>query len=250
MTKGMKVVLVPVLSMLIALTITATALAVHARPKSATPTRVSLVPAHKPCAAPNNTHNPILALPSCSPAVEESSLLTMPAPDRAPPFNLPSTGAAYFQLKAYCTNAQALPCTAVGDQLDNEFSLVFSGILCKTANPGGCTAAGATYNGTVGLGSTALRITDHQNSAPPTGTMVDIAGFFNSTCVNGNCSVVTSADAFFGGNAVVEGGRANWEFVGLSASLHAFDIYDEGLDGNFSATADNQVFLRAGLFDP
>jgi hypothetical protein len=38
--------------------------------------------------------------------------------------------------------------------------------------------------------------------------------------------------------------------LGLSASLHAFEIYVEGLNGNFSATADNQVFLRAGPFDP
>jgi hypothetical protein len=243
-----------VLALALSLAITTTALASHARPKAATPTRISLVPAHKQCTSPTNTHNAPFALPSCSPVVEESLLLTMKAPDRAAPYNGGATGAAYFQLKVYCTDAAAPPCTTnPGDQLDDEFQLVFTGIVCKAGNGGGCTGAGALYNGSIGLSSTAIRITDHLNSPSfggPTGTMVDIGGFFNATCVSGNCNITTSADTFFAGNVVQEQSRANWEFIGLSSSLGAFEVYDEGLDGNFAASADNKVFLRAGLFNP
>ena len=39
----------------------------HVRPAGATPFRVPLVPAAKHCTAPNRTHGPPLAFPSCNP---------------------------------------------------------------------------------------------------------------------------------------------------------------------------------------
>jgi hypothetical protein len=45
----------------------------YPRPEGATPLRVPLVPAYKPCAAPNGTHGAPLAFPSCGPPVTQSS---------------------------------------------------------------------------------------------------------------------------------------------------------------------------------
>jgi hypothetical protein len=67
----------------------------------------------------------------------------------------------------------------------------------------------------------------------------------NGTCASGNCNMTFSPDTFFGGNAVIEQKRANWELVGSEA----FDVYDEGLDGTFGSV-DDKVFLRPGLFNP
>ena len=55
--------------------------ATHPRPKGATPLRVSLVPAFNACTAPNRTHGPPLAFPSCNPPVQSSSAVTIGSPD-------------------------------------------------------------------------------------------------------------------------------------------------------------------------
>ena len=53
----------------------------YPRPKGATPVRVPLTVAYKPCASPNRTHGPPLAFPSCNGPVPESSWLTVGTPD-------------------------------------------------------------------------------------------------------------------------------------------------------------------------
>src|SRR5687768_3613765 len=53
----------------------------HPRPKGATPISVSVVPAYNACAAPNRTHGPPLAFPSCNPPVQSSNSLTIGSPD-------------------------------------------------------------------------------------------------------------------------------------------------------------------------
>ena len=55
--------------------------AAHPRPKGATPISVSMVPAYNACAAPNRTHGPPLAFPSCNPPVQSSNSLTIGSPD-------------------------------------------------------------------------------------------------------------------------------------------------------------------------
>jgi len=250
-----------VLSVAVSLAVTTAALASHARPKGATPTRISYVPAHKACVAANDVHRGSLPFASCSTkggtgaVVEESSLLTMKAPDRAAPFNGAPDGTGYFQAKVYCTDATAIPCTTnAGDELNDLFTLGLTGIWCKAANGGGCSASNTLYNGTVGLSGMAIRITDHLSSvlgSNPTGagTMFDfgIGSFLTANCVSGNCNMNFSADSLLGGpNSVPEQSRANWEFV----SPGGFDVYEEGLDGSFGNDADNKVFLRPGLFNP
>src|SRR5688572_9338293 len=63
------------------LVFTAPVQATHPRPKGATPVRVSLVPAFNACTAPNRTHGPPLAFPSCSPPAQSSAYLTVGTPD-------------------------------------------------------------------------------------------------------------------------------------------------------------------------
>lgn len=53
----------------------------YARPKSATPVRVSLVPAYAACSAANRTHGPPLAFASCTPPQQASAQLTVGTPD-------------------------------------------------------------------------------------------------------------------------------------------------------------------------
>jgi hypothetical protein len=244
-------ILIVLLSVTVSLAVTTAALASHARPKGATPTRISLVPAHKACVAPNQAHQGSLALPTCTSVVEESSLLTMKAPDRTAPFNAGATGSGYFQAKVYCTDATAVPCTTNGgDQLDDMFTLALTGVWCKAANGAGCTASNTLYSGYVGLSTMAIRVTDHLSpmlGSNPTGvgTTTDLGNFLGVTCASGNCNMTTSADTFFGGSAVQEQRRANWEFVGSGA----FEIVDEGLDGVIGSI-DDKVFLRPGLFNP
>ena len=55
--------------------------ATHPRPVGASPIRVSMVPAYNACAAPNRTHGPPLAFPSCNPPVQSSTALTIGSPD-------------------------------------------------------------------------------------------------------------------------------------------------------------------------
>ena len=47
--------------------------ATHPRPVGASPLRASMVPAYNACAAPNRTHGPPLAFPSCNPPVQSST---------------------------------------------------------------------------------------------------------------------------------------------------------------------------------
>ena len=49
----------------------------YARPKGATPLRVSLVPAYRACTAPDRTHGAPLAFGSCAAPAQVSSSLTV-----------------------------------------------------------------------------------------------------------------------------------------------------------------------------
>ena len=57
----------------------------YPRPKGATPSMyLSLVPAYKPCTAPNRTHGPPLAFGSCNPPQPGSTYLTVGVGDGSP----------------------------------------------------------------------------------------------------------------------------------------------------------------------
>jgi hypothetical protein len=58
-----------------------TVVARYARPKGATPIRVSLVPSFRSCTSPNRTHGGPLDFDSCGPPAQQSTGLTVGTPD-------------------------------------------------------------------------------------------------------------------------------------------------------------------------
>jgi hypothetical protein len=70
---------------------------------------------------------------------------------------------------------------------------------------------------------------------------VDVPCAATPAAVGATCSVLTTLDALYPG-VVVEGARAVWQ-------LGAIEVLDGGPDAN-TATPDNGVFLRPGLFVP
>ena len=240
----------------------------YARPKSATPSTVRLVPAFNQCTATNSNHGAPLALPSCNPPAQSSSYLTFNAPDRLAPFNTTANGTAQVILKTTCVssinppveNGDVPPCNAnAGDQLDVKITSSLSDVRCVGA--GGqalCTAgAGSLYSGKV-LIRTTLRITDRSNG--PTlnpGTVNDSALNVGFQCTSGSCSTNTSVDAVYP-NIAQEVRRGVW-------GLSQVEVLDGGLDGNLVAApapttgvcppacqgnGGETVFLRQGLFIP
>jgi len=245
-----KVLVALVLGCLVGLLTASTAFASHARPKSATPLNIRLVPAFAQCSGSSPagmTHGPPLAVPSCSPPDELSNFLTATAPDRPAPYNLGADGTAVISLAVTClvpgtttsvTGAGATPpCSDPGDQEDVKVTNASTGVRCVTVS-GGCAAAAALYNGKV-LGTSQIRITDHYNAITPNpvgvdcsdttscvATSIDLPFDIGAQCTSGSCNYVTSADLTVPG-AVLEQKRA---VVGLGQ----ITVYDAGADGDLA----------------
>lgn len=220
--------------------------ATHPRPKSASPIQASLVPAYNQCTAPNRTHGPPLAFPSCNPPVQSSTSLTVGSPD--------ANGAAANSVASIKIKV-IVGVPGPPDDSDVSLSGSVTDVRCLPGNSA-CgnanTAAGADYIGE--LQTTAqIRITDHWNAVAPGGgtdpaTVVDIPFPVNTTCANtagtgtgGVCTTSTSANAVVPG-AVKDGKRAIIE-VGQIQAL------DGGTDG-VVATSPNTVFATQGIFIP
>ena len=226
--------------------IASVASATHPRPKGATPLRVSVVPAFNACTAPNRTHGPPLAFPSCNPPVQSSASITVGTPD--------ANGAA--------ANAEAsvkleVIVGAPGPPDDSDVAITSSGtdIRCKagTTACGAANAAdGADYTGAI-QGNATIRITDHFNAVAAgggtdPGTVVDIpfpvgaaCASTASTAIGSTCTAVTSANATVPG-AVKDGKRAIVEVGQIT-------ITDGGPDG-VVATTPNTLFGVQGIFIP
>ncbi len=227
-----------------------TAQASHPRPKGASPFRTSLVPAFEPCSAPNRTHGPPLAFPSCNPPAQTSGQATVGAPDA-------NGGAANFSgsfiLQVYVGVPGPPDDSDVGLKLNlTDVRCVPTGARCGAAN----AAGPADYSGEIGL-RYPIRFTDHWNAVAPGGgtdpaTMQDAeitlepfgipcAGTA-STSIGSTCIVNTSYNAFHPG-LIKDGKRLNEE-------IGDFQVYDGGADGDSSTPGDNTVFLRSGVFIP
>jgi hypothetical protein len=227
----------------------ASAHATHPRPKGATPTRMPLVPAHAACAAPNRTHGPPLASPSCNPPAQTSAQATVGTPD-AVGGAANSTG--YLRL-AYlpCLGGNCFPqYDDMGiDIAINDVRCVPTGARCGTANASGP----ADYSGEMRASFT-VRLTDHENATSPGGGIdpatvqaftIDVPGSCvqsGSTSTGSACSSNTSMNAVIPG--AVEGDRREvWALVTVR-------IFDGGADGQGDTPADNTVFMRPGVFIP
>ena len=181
--------------------------------------RVALVPAFNSCGtptaedpapgAPNSTHAPPLAAPSCTPPAMKSTTATT---------GIAGAGEGKVRLDVFCTDGAAPPCLNAGDQEDINLVVQMSDVRCVVAVPGACAAPGADYTGTL-IGRSIFRVSDHSSGSPPTGpcgissgaspcttaTMNDITFSIAVPCSdnggpNGaSCSVSTTIDTITGG---------------------------------------------------
>jgi hypothetical protein len=213
----------------------------YARPKGATPVRISLVPAYNACATPNRLHGPTLAFASCTPPVQSSSTLTVGTPD-ANGASPNSTASVRF-----------LSVTGnVATEADEANVNLVTAISDVRNNP-----ALTDYTGSVMM-STTIKITDNRNSdeMPEPGTTQSFPFQWSVPCVatvdstkGSDCNLATSADALLPG-AVAESRRTQWE-------LGQVAVMDAGPNGTgvnacppTCGNGDETVFMKEGIFIP
>jgi len=244
--KRMALPLALALGALAAMMFASVANATHARPKAASPIVASMVPAYNACAAPNRTHGPPLAFPSCNPPVQSSGSITVGTPD--------ANGAAANSVGSIrLAVIQGVP--GPPDDSDVSIKANITDVRCKagTAACGAANAAdGADYTGEV-QGNATIRITDHFNAVAPGGgtdpaTVIDVPFPVNASCtatgstaIGGTCAVTTTANAVVPA-AVKDGKRAIVE----TAQIQVFDGGSDGVMG----TAPNTLFEVQGIFIP
>ena len=219
--------------------------ATHPRPKSASPIKMSLVPAYNQCAAPNRTHGPPLAFGSCNPPAPASAQATVGTPDA---FGGAANSAGHLRL-TYAPEIAPYDPHILIDILLNDVRCMPTGARCGAANASGPS----DYSGEMRFSFT-FRLTDHFNGTAPgggtdTATVQDFTIEHSwpcmqsgSTSTGSTCGLDTSLNTFIPG-AVRDGKRATWGLAGAP-------IDDGGADGDGDTTDDNAVFMRPGVFIP
>lgn len=225
----------------------------HPRPTSATPIRMSLVPAYAACASPNRTHGPPLEFASCNPPAQTSAQATVGTPGA---LGGGANATGYLRVVGFPSvppdpdSSDVLIETAL-----NDVRCVPTGSRCGAANATGP----ADYSGEMRFSLT-FRLTDHWNAIGPDPAGADAATVQDftvelpwmcvqseSTSTGSTCHVVTTLVTMFQspfqGDAVKENKRMVW-------ALEAVRIFDGGPDGDAGTTADNTVFARPGIFVP
>lgn len=171
----------------------------YARPKGATPLRVSLVPTYQACTTPNKTHGAPLAFPSCNPPLAQlNSGITIGVGD-GDPLAAKSIGSVRFDL---------VP-GAPGPPDDSDVHIRFS--LTNVWNRSNST----DYTDQL-TASVPIRLTDTNGTSAA--TTQDFPFAFNVQCqatadttVGGACQLTTTADSVLPGSAP-EGNRSIWAF--------------------------------------
>jgi Tol biopolymer transport system component len=205
----------------------------YARPKGASPLRLSLVPAYDPCTAPNRTHGAPLSFGSCAPPQLSSTSLTTGSPDA-------NGRGARMNANLLLTVAPGNPATPA-DEADVQITTHVNDVANKDLTD---------YTGEL-RPRLSFQITDKQNSGPaPAATGVEYVLEFDVPCVSdpsptagSDCSSITTVDSIVPG-AVKETNRAIWQSSGRVL------VYDGGADGDGATTGDNTVFLAQGVFIP
>jgi hypothetical protein len=247
MRRFIRPVIVSGIAGLLCLLTVAPAQATHPRPAGATPMRMSLVPGYAACGAPNRTHGPPLAFPSCNPPVQTSAQATVGTPDAF-------GGAASFTGFIRYDVLRGSPDPSDFSDVIVEMGLTGvrcapAGVMCGSANASGP----ADYSGEVQFAWT-TRMSDHFNAVAPGGgnhpaTVQDASieravacAETASTSTGSTCNVTTTVNAIIPGS-VKHIKRSVWEYADVR-------VYDGGADGDGDTTADNTVFLRPGVFIP
>jgi hypothetical protein len=209
----------------------------YPRPRGASPVAVTLVPAYTPCVAPNRTHGPPLAFPSCNPPNQSSTSITVGSPD--------ANGAP-----ANFTSNLKLRVLRSGTASDVAITGSVADVRCR-AGTSACGAANAAdgpdYSGLL-RAVLSLRITDRGAGDSPA-TVVDLdfpaewsCAPTGSSSIGSSCPLSTSAEALLPGS-VPEGERSIWEVAQVV-------VWDGGPDGVSATPAGGNVFLRQGVFIP
>jgi TolB protein len=202
----------------------------YARPKSATPLRVSLVPAYTPCTTPNRHHGPPLAFDSCSPPAQASSYLTVGTVD--------ANGAAEQSVGTVSVKAIPGDPATPADESDVRIETSITDVRQK--------AGLADYAGEL---STVLRVrlTDRYSGGAqtvqdfPLEVTVPCAAT-GDTAIGSDCSLITTTDTISPG-AVPESKRSVW-------AIDKVDVFDGGPDAIGSTSAGNTLFVTQGVFVP
>ena len=200
----------------------------YPRPRSATPLRVSLVPAYERCTAANRTHGAPLAFASCNPPAQSSSALTVGTPDA----NGPAANSVGSVRLSWMGELPIDP--GNGDQGDVRIQVSVTDVRNRSDL--------TDYSGELRV-SAARRITDKLNTPHPGGpgpaTVRDDTFTFDVPCTptpatgtGSACSLTTTADTLVPGT-VTERVRAVWQ-------LDRVGVYDSG----------GALFLTQGIFLP
>jgi virginiamycin B lyase len=206
----------------------------YPRPRGATPTRVSLVPAFKPCLGANRTHGAPLAHPSCAPPVQSSGFLTVGTPD--------ANGAAANSVGSIVLTAVTGNPATTADEADVRIAASATDVRLK--------AGLGDYTGEL-QANVKLRLTDRASglAVNEPATVQDFVYTFKVPCqttagatIGSTCSVATSADAIQPGT-VRESARTIWQ-------LGDVELFDGGPDGVASTTQGNTLFQQQGVFVP
>jgi hypothetical protein len=234
------------MSAVVVMVVASMANAGHVRPKSASPLTVSLVPAFNACAAPNRTHGPPLAFPSCNPPVQATAFTTV---------GEPSANGAAANFTGFVKLKVQVGAPGPPEDSDVLITSTLTDVRCAgatTACGAANTASGADYTGAM-QGNATIRISDHWNAVaagggPDPATVVDIPFPVATTCagsasttVGSTCTASTSANAVVPA-AVKDGKRAVVE-------VGAISIADGGPDG-VMATTPNGTLATQGIFIP
>jgi hypothetical protein len=195
----------------------------YVRPKSASPVRVSLVPAYVACTAANRTHGPPLAFGSCAPPQQTSTQLTVGTADAN---SEPAQSTGFLRLGAVLGD----PVTPADEaDVKADVSLTDVRVAGTLADYGGQLEARLgvrLVDGANGPSQTeAATVSDLQFTIPVPCTPTGAA-------VGSTCSVATTFDAVMPGS-VQERKRAIW-------ALNQVEVRD-GVGA---------VFARQGVFVP
>jgi hypothetical protein len=204
----------------------------YARPKSASPLQVSLVPAYAACSTANRTHGPPLAFGACAPPQQVSTQLTVGAPDAN---GQPAQSAGSLRLEAVLGD----PATSA-----DEADVIVDMSLTDVRLQGSLADYGGELQALLGV-----RLTDGANgtSQSEAATVSALSLAIPVPCdptgasIGSSCSVATSFDAVVPG-AVQERKRAIWAFDQVK-------VLDGGADG-VASTTPNTLFATQGVFVP
>lgn len=261
-----KAILLVSLASLLGLVASQTAFATHPIPANGGAKKMTftMVPAFKQCTAPNSTHGAPLGAPSCTPA--------SPATQISRNLTIGTKATSSFLIEVFCTNAQAPPCPAAGEQENVKLEATATDVRCKSGtaaavcpNENGAPAGvqGNDYTGETQANAN-IRITDAYNGPPGftthgtvqdlpfpvpavgAGTGVQCVGTAGDATVGSTCTTITTAEAVVP-DVIKDGKKA------ITETGQIF-VTDGGSDGDIDTPGPparpNERFTNQGIYIP